>query len=195
VQSDLLLYSLREQIANDATKLPELEEKFREFCCIRDADVESFIHEKAIHYERSGLSRTYYFVRTSEGLQTAFSEIVAYFSVAITSVDYSLVSQNKRAKVLGGTPGRAHQDHFGGLLIAQLARDDHYNGSVNNGTDLVAACEAVIEQGRNYLGGRVIYLDCKQELIKLYQDSGYRLLLDEPFGNGLYKMSKSLPKL
>jgi hypothetical protein len=192
MRSDLQLFSLREQILEGSTKLFELDTQFKEFCCVRDEDVQTFIRDKAIRYERSGLSRTYFYVTNRE---TEEADVVAYFSVAITSVDYTKVSKTKRERVLGGTPGRANRDHFGGLLIAQLARDDRFDESVINGAELVEACEEIIELGRSYLGGRVIYLDCKEELLLLYERSGYKLLLHTPFENGLYKMTKTLPKL
>jgi hypothetical protein len=122
-------------------------------------------------------------------------DIVAYFSIAITSVDFTSINQKRREKVLGGTPGRTSRDHFGGLLIAQLARDDRFDSSAISGAELIAACEAVIEAGRNYLGGRVVYLDCRRDLVPLYERNDYRLLLDEPFEDDLYKMAKPLPRL
>jgi hypothetical protein len=192
MRADLQLLSLREQILEGSTKLFELDTQFKEFCCVRDEDVQTFIRDKAIRYERSGLSRTYFYT-TNRATQEV--DVVAYFSVAITSVDYTRVSKARREKVLGGTPGRANRDHFGGLLIAQLARDDRYDESIISGIELIEACEEIIELGRDYLGGRVIYLDCKDVLLPLYERSGYRLLLHTPFENGLYKMTKTLPKL
>ncbi|MDR1358042.1 MAG: hypothetical protein LBJ48_01605 [Coriobacteriales bacterium] len=192
MRSDLQLLSLREQILEGSTKLFELNAQFKEFCCVRDEDVQTFIRDRAIRYERSGLSRTYFYVTDRETEET---DVAAYFSVAITSVDYTRVSRARREKVLGSTPGRVNRDHFGGLLIAQIARDDRFNESVISGTELIEACEEIIELGRNYLGGRVIYLDCKEELISLYERRGYKLLLDSPFENGLYKMTKTLPRL
>jgi hypothetical protein len=192
MRSDLRLLSLREQILEGSTKLVELDTQFKEFCCARDEDVQTFIRNKAIKYERSGLSRTYFYTMSREVKAT---DIVAYFSVAITSVDYTKVSRAKREKVLGSTPGRINRNHFGGLLIAQLARDDRFDENVISGAELVEACEEIIELGRNYLGGRVIYLDCKEAVVPLYEKNGYKLLLHTSFENGLYKMTKVLPKL
>jgi hypothetical protein len=195
MQSDLLLHSLREQVAESDTRLLELERKLKEFCCARDKDVESFIHDKAIRYERSGLSRTYYCTTRRTVCGVDRTDVVAYFSIAITSIDFSDVSRSCRARVLGGTPGRTSRDHFGGLLIAQLARDDKFDNEVISGAELIEICEGVIESGRNILGGRVIYLDCREELISLYERNGYKLMLDVPFDDNLYKMAKPLPRL
>jgi hypothetical protein len=98
MRSDLRLAPLREQIHLSDTEL--LEKQLGEFRCERDRDVESFLHEKAIRYERSGLSRTYLCLTR----ETDAIEIAAYFSIAVTSVDYAEISRNKRQEVLGGTP-------------------------------------------------------------------------------------------
>jgi hypothetical protein len=189
MRSDLCLAPLREQIRLSDTKL--LEKQLGEFRCKKDRDVESFLHEKAIRYERSGLSRTYLYL-TGE-VNTI--EVAAYFSIAVTSVDYVEISRNKRQEVLGGTPGRDSQNHFGGLLIAQLARDDNFSKSAITGAEIIEDCEEVIRIARDYIGGRAIYLDCRKELIDFYTNHGYSLLKAEPFVNGLYKMVRVPPRI
>ncbi|MDR1015422.1 MAG: hypothetical protein LBL86_10675 [Coriobacteriales bacterium] len=75
MRDDLRLAPLREQIRSSDTGL--LEKQLGEFCCARDRDVESFLHEKAIRYERSGLSHTYlYLTRGTDAI-----EVAAYFSM------------------------------------------------------------------------------------------------------------------
>jgi hypothetical protein len=78
------------------------------------------------------------------------------------------------------------------LLIAQLARDDRYTSDFINGEALLLECEHFIELGRQYVGGRNIYLDCKKALIATYQKSGYRLLTDASTEEGYFKMYKVL---
>jgi hypothetical protein len=146
---------------------------------------------KAIRYECSGLSRTYLYIA---GKDTDL-EVAAYFTIAVTSVDYQGISRNMRQKVLGGTPGRDNQDHFGGLLIAQLGRSDGFDKSDITGSEMMEDCEEIIEDARNIIGGRAIYLDCHGELVKFYSLFGYALLKQEPFVNGLYKMVRIPPKL
>jgi hypothetical protein len=189
MRSDIVLTSLREQIQSSNLEL--LETLVGEFRCAGDKDVESFLQSKAIRYERSGLSRTYIYIAGSD----AEPEVAAYFTIAVTSVDYQGISRNMRQKVLGGTPGRDNQDHFGGLLIAQLGRCDSFTKSDINGSEMMEDCEEIIEETRDIIGGRAIYLDCHEELIKFYSSFGYALLKQEPFANGLYKMVRIPPKL
>jgi hypothetical protein len=168
-----------------------LEQQLGEFSCARDNDIESFIHSRAIGYERAGLGRTYLYLEgTAENTRLA-----AYITIAITSVDYTEVSRSRRKKVLHSKPGRASQNNFPGLLIAQLARDDKYDGSVIDGAKLIADAEDLIEIGRRTLGGMLIYLDCKEQMIKFYQRNGYELISSTEPVHGLYKMFKLLPKM
>jgi hypothetical protein len=80
-------------------------------------------------------------------------------------------------------------------LIAQLARSDKYSASTISGDRIVTDCEALIEAGRNYLGGKIAYLDCREPLIVYYERYGYRLVSEQTPKSGLYKMFKVLPKL
>jgi hypothetical protein len=171
-----------------------LERQLQEFSCQRDSDVESFMYSKVIDYEISGLSRTYLY-QLDSALPNGGPDIVAYFSLALTSVSFTGVSDKKRKKVLGQTPGRSTQDHFAGLLIAQLARCDRYDSSVISGVRIISDCEAIIETGRNCLGGKVAYLDCRRALTAYYERYGYRLVSNQTSESGLYKMFKVLPKL
>jgi hypothetical protein len=88
------LQSLRELIISDYPK-ELLVRQLGEFSCKRDKDVETFMHSKAIDYEISGLSRTYLY-QLDDALQDGSPDIVAYFSLALTSVNFSGISENRR---------------------------------------------------------------------------------------------------
>ncbi|MDR1183315.1 MAG: hypothetical protein LBK67_00790 [Coriobacteriales bacterium] len=170
-----------------------LETKLREFRCKRDSQLEKFIHTQAMRYELKGFSRTYLVFDTDENPAFESPTIAAFFSLAITATDYSEIGRNKREKVLGSKPGRETFRAFGGILIGQLARDDRYDSSFINGGELLDECEKYIEFGRQYIGGRIIYLDCKKELVQTYQKGNYKLLIDAPSSEGYFKMYKILP--
>jgi hypothetical protein len=170
-----------------------LELRLKEFVCLRDRQLEDFIHNKAIGYEAKGFSRTYLVADTSVEPSSGFRPIAAFFTLAITATDYDNISRSRKEKVLGSKPGRNTFKAFPGLLIAQLARDDRYGSDFINGEALLLECEHYIELGRQYVGGRNIYLDCKEPLVTTYQKSGYRLLSDASTEEGYYKMYKVLP--
>jgi hypothetical protein len=184
------LESLREHLLSGYPQ-ELLEKQLREFSCSRDSDIETFIRTKAIDYERSGLRRTYLYL---DGYNESTS-LVAYITIAITSVDYADISRNRRKKVLSRKPGRDSRDNFPGLLIGQLARDDRYDSTVISGSDMIADAESLIGSVNQTIGGMLIYLDCKDDLIKLYERNGYELLSDKVSNNGLFKMFKPLPTI
>jgi hypothetical protein len=190
VTNSLSLLSLREILLSGYSQ-ELLEKQLGEFRCSRDGDIEKFIHEKAIEWERLGMSRTFLY-REGAGKDT---RLVAYITLAITSVDYAGVSRNRRKKMLHRKPGRDSQNNFPGLLIAQLARDDRFGSSVIDGTKMIADAEDLIEIGRETLGGMLIYLDCKKHLVQFYQRNGYELIASGEPERCLYKMFKLLPKL
>ncbi|MDR1185459.1 MAG: hypothetical protein LBK67_11785 [Coriobacteriales bacterium] len=170
-----------------------LDQKLGEFCCARDIQLKKFIHTQAVNYEKKGFSRTYLVFDLTAEQQLSIPPIAAFFTLAITATDYSEISKSKKAKVLGSKPGRETFKAFGGILIGQLARDDRYDSSFINGAELLDECERYIEYGRQFLGGRIVYLDCRAALVKTYQNSDYKLLTDTPSTEGYYKMYKVLP--
>ncbi|GHU62136.1 hypothetical protein AGMMS49983_03040 [Clostridia bacterium] len=142
-------------------------------------------------YERSGLSRTYLYISPdNDGFR-----IATYFSIAITATSFEGISKSRKAKVLGGKPGRDTKDHFGGILIAQLGRNDAFESTDIGGREMIEDAEAVIEKGRYFIGGKIVYLDCREPLIKFYQENGYALVNNKIYPSGYYKMFKTLPKI
>ena len=152
MKSDLVLTPLQEQMKLDSPEL--LDHKIKEFSCVKDTDVELFLTNNSINYERKGLSRTYIYIAKESNK----AHIAAYFSIAITSTSFEGISKNRKANVLGFKPGRDTKDHFGGILIGQLARADGFCSTDINGTEMINHAEKIIEQGRYYLGGKIVYL-------------------------------------
>lgn len=181
------------QALGTAHSIKLLERRLGEFVCSRDKQLEEFIRNKALNYEIKGFSRTYLVVDTVAAVTEVAPPIAAFFTLAITATDYDSISKSRKEKVLGSKPGRNSFKAFPGLLIAQLARDDHYSSGFISGEALLLECENYIELARRYVGGRNIYLDCKEQLVATYQKSGYQLLTDAPTEEGYFKMYKVLP--
>jgi hypothetical protein len=170
-----------------------LDSRLKGFLCKRDTQLERFIHEQAVIYEQRGFGRTYLVFDPSVGADNSIPSLAAFFTLAITATDYSGISKSKREKVLGSKPGRDTFEAFGGILIGQLARDDRYDASFINGSELLIECEKYIARGRQHLGGRIVYLDCRGPLVETYRQSNYKLLVNEPNDDGYFKMYKVLP--
>jgi hypothetical protein len=181
------------ELIDDGFDVELLENRLKGFRCVRDEQLESFAHNLALFYEAKGYGRTYLVFDTNNETQNEIPAIVAFFTLALTATDYSDISKSKKEKVLGSKPGRNAFKAFAGILVGQLARDDRYSSDFINGSELLEECERYINYGRHYLGGRIVYLDCRRELVKTYQKSDYKQLTDVSSGEGYFKMYKVLP--
>jgi hypothetical protein len=189
MRNSFALVSLQKQCEDVKPEL--LDKLIGEFSCERESDVVSFLKNSAIQYEQIGLARTYLYI-AREGDR---SNIVAYFSVAIAATSFQGISKSRKEKVLGFKPGRNTKDHFGGILIGQIARADGFGPSDINGREMIDDAEDIIGQGRYFLGGKIVYLDCKAPLVEFYEENGYTLVISDPYPSGYYKMFKTLPPL
>ena len=63
------------------------------------------------------------------------------------------------------------------------------------GKEMMADCLEVIERGRDFTGGRTLYVDCKQPLISYYEKFGFKLLKSEPDESRLYTLFIGLPRI
>lgn len=121
-------------------------------------------------------------------------EVVVFYTIALTLVDYSGIDEEYRRQVLGNVPGYRSSASFPGYLIAQLARDDRYGHEDVSGSDLLQQAEWVVFSASQTIGGRILYLDCKDEMTSYYEDRGYsQLYFDDE--TCLYKMFKSFGAL
>jgi hypothetical protein len=190
MKSDLKLEPLCKRMETAPIEL--LDRLIGEFHCERDFDVEAFLHHTAVRNEQKGHSRTFLYL-SEDSRET---HIAAFFSIAIAITDFNVVSKNRKRKILDySTPGRDSHDYFGGLLVAQLARSDMYGHEDISGQELIWAAEDIIDSGRVFVGGSIIYLDCKEPLIDFYVGNGYDLVHKAPFSSGYFKMFKVLPEI
>lgn len=111
------------------------EEKAQElisiFVCEKDKDIENFLKEKAILFEKLGKSRTY-FVFDEEDDDF---KILAYFTLAIQvlKVPKKLLS-GRKTKNFDGFSSKIKGEkitEFPAILIGQLGKNDLYSGSIS----------------------------------------------------------------
>lgn len=194
-QIDIELVALLDLIQGDQFSNSEIKRKLAEFRCSGDSDVETYLRRFAYTNEKSGVSRTYlaldYDRYTGDHL---LPPIVAYFTLSMTSTDYSGVDQEIKEELLGFVPKDVRRDHFSGYLLAQIGRSDDYDHEKLNGADLLVEAEIKIADAMRLVGGRVVYLDCKNSnsLISLYKKNGYAVLYEADEGDHPVKMAKAL---
>ena len=158
--------SLKEIISNlyeTDGSLNGLQEPISHFHCSIDSEEDEFFHFKMIDYECLNKARTYW-VMDDDG-------IVAYFSLAIKSIDLQDISKSKRQKL---TAGESRDSTYSAYLIGHLAKNDGVKDKLIK--DLLNFAFERIYQAQRYVGGRIVYLDCKDNpsLKKLYEQQGFK---------------------
>ena len=143
------------------------------FSCPLDADIEFFLKNKAVTYQKSGLSSTYLVYSLYKGEY----ELSGYFSIALKplTIDTSL-SRSFRKKMTG--PNETLSE-IGTYLIGQLSKN--YNLPIANhplqGEELLYMACKKIKQAAYLSGGRIILVECRDipQLKQFYEKYGFRL--------------------
>lgn len=163
---------------------------FSRFSCERDTDVSLFLKAHAIQNEGTGASRTY-LALSSDALDADRLEVVAFLTVAITVTDYTGIDLDRRLQIMGRVPGVQSANFFPGYLVAQLARDDRYTHDDFDASELLPLAEELMRVSVGAVGGRMAYLDCRDELLEYYREQGYQPLYFDKT-KGLHKLTKPL---
>jgi len=158
------------------------------FLCPKNADVERFLHTKAIEFEKSGYSTTYLVYASYKDKP----EMAGYFTLAnkqfyitakstkqkVSRGNAPLLSNSKRRRLVQyGTYDKSLGIYtISAPLIGQLGKNFAINdGKLISGAELLEiACSKVWEIQRNF-SGRVVYLECedKPELVNFYSNNGF----------------------
>lgn len=143
------------------------------FICERDSDIEIFLKEKAILFETLGKSRTFLvYDEESENFQ-----VLAYFTLALQILRIPQVLSNRKIKDFDGFSAKikgTRITEFPSILIGQVGKNDLYK-DVITGFQLMEYCLNTLLNGQNYLGGRIITLECKDipYLLEFYAQFGF----------------------
>ncbi|MGB4590325.1 MAG: hypothetical protein WBI17_14000 [Clostridiaceae bacterium] len=163
------------------------------FVCEKDLDIENFLKDKAIKFEKLGKSRTFFiFDENADEFK-----ILGYFalSLQVLKIPEGMISGNK-VKKLDGLSANMRGNRiteFPTILIGQLGKNEMYS-DVIEGSEVLEYCLATILEGQARLGGRIIMLECKNipYLIKLYEKFGFSFLEKDYEENELMQMIKIL---
>jgi len=167
MDSGMEIFALREMFdKNESASITALAEALLQFKCSRDKDIQHFLHNDAIQYENSNRARTYLYIDNRQ--------ILGYFAIAIRDLEIqNTVSKNMRKKL---TYGLTDINHVPAYLIGQLAKCDNCSNKI--GKLLIDASVEYIKKSQRYVGGRIVYLECKQELCSYYEKLRFNYLQD-----------------
>ena len=129
-----------------------IENAFRKFSCQREIDLENFLIQKSIPYEKTNFGKTYLFIDMDK-LNDGDLVVVAYFTIAQKAVDISKLSKKRKRKMLGEYPGRDSLNSIPTYLIGQLGRCDAYNSDSLSGQQILNECYHAISIAASVVGG------------------------------------------
>ena len=185
-----IILPLGELLANyDREKIEAALSLFR---CAREHDLETFLAQKAIHYEEKSFGRTYLCL-DQNALEQGTFKIMAYFTVSHTAVQINELKSNKRKKVMGEYPGRDNLDFVPAFLIGQLGRSDEYSKDDLSGDVLLKECYHIFSVVYHAIGGKLLILECREWMFsKFYEKHGFKKLYDELDQDGLYTLYQKI---
>lgn len=152
------------------------------FDCLNNLDVDKFLKDKALTFDRQSLSRTH-LVFTSYKDEMV---LVGYYVLAIKHfvVKESILKSNSGKNINSRLRQRinrfAQRDSelgnyiISAPLIGQLGKNDNYRNLISGDVLLKYACDKVREI-QAAAGGKIVYLECedKPALIEFYERNGF----------------------
>lgn len=151
------------------------------FVCEKDPDIESFLKNKAILFEKIGKSRTFLiFDEDAEEFG-----VLAYFTIALQVLKVPESLSNRKIKNFDGFNAKINGERiteFPAILIGQVGKNSLYKDNIS-GYDLMQYCMNTVLDGQMHLAGRIIMLECKNipYLIELYAQFGF-IILEKDYG-------------
>jgi hypothetical protein len=150
------------QSTNSNRKVKRLLETFT---CTKNADLQDFLHNKAVTFEKNLRSRTYLYVTNDT------QEVVAYFTITISTLHTEGISPEV-IKILDGYKNDILSIPC--FLIGQLGKSDMFEPR-KIGEFILGDAIEMIDKSQNTLGGRFILLDAinVEKVIKFYKDNAF----------------------
>lgn len=188
---EIAVLSLGELLLQAETRedIQNLMDLLSSFSCSQDKDIEEFLHNRAIEFERINKARTYLACDNNALLTDGKFVILGYFSVSLKVLEFSDDLSNRKRKTLDGLSSKLHGKVIRSIpcyLIGQLAKNSNipYELSVN-GADLINCAISIIHSAEALVGGRYALIECrnKSKLLKFYTENRFELFDELPFGD------------
>ena len=189
---DYIVFSLGELLEGGITE-ESLLPSFNDFKCEREKDLEVFLQNRSITYDKANLGKTSLIIDKEGYKKHDRFDIMAFFTIAQTSIDIENLSSSKKKKLLGSVPGRDRLKSYQAYLIGQLGRSDKYSSKDISGDTILNECYSEIRKVQRIIGGRLLLLECREHIFeKFYAKKGYAKLSDELDEHGLYTLYKQI---
>ncbi|MCB4777082.1 MAG: hypothetical protein LGB72_02545 [Sulfurovum sp.] len=174
------LFSLSEIIENKNSR-GGVKKLLKTFSCTRNRDLQDFLYNRAVTFEKNLRSRTYLYINNTT------KEVDAYFTITINTLHTDSISSEVIELLDGYKNDVASIPCF---LIGQLGKSDKFEPRKIGEYILNDAIE-IIDQSQKSLGGRFILLDAinKEQLIKFYEANAFFPIEEDPHSESI-KMIK-----
>lgn len=173
-----MLIPLKALIASFEEDKGQLERFLSSYKCTEDKDIESFLHNRAVEFEKLSKARTY-LVCDEEQLESNSIEhvtIYGYISLALKILTIPDAVSNRMRKELDGFSAKIHGEPIRDIpcyLIGQLSRNSAVPKELLSGSELIGYACDVIAGAAESVGGRYMMIECrdKEKLIHFYQQN------------------------
>lgn len=150
------------------------------FSCKQDEDIEHFLHNRAIEFEKLSKSRTYLIFDEDELLTKDITEqtIYGYISLALKILTVPDSVSNRIRKELDGFSSKLHGEvirDFPCYLIGQLSRNSNVPAESIKGDKILDLAEDIIATAVNAVGGRYMMIECRdnEKLLHFYSENHF----------------------
>ena len=171
-----MLISLKALIDNMEEGNELLNQFLSSFSCSNDEDIETFLHIRAINFEKLSKARTYLIVDEDELINNDLENVTiyGYVSVALKTLTIPDEYSNRKRLELDGFSAKFHGDPIREIpcyLIGQLARNSSVTKETVSGMQLIDFALQVIAKSVESVGGRYVMIEChdNEKLISFYK--------------------------
>lgn len=156
------IYKLADSLANFSAN--QVKKSLKTFLCARNVDVQDFLHNKAITFERNLRSCTYLYVSNAD------KSVVAYITLGIKSLLTNDLS-DETIKFLDGYTSQ--MPSIPCYLIAQLGKSDTCKEKI--GKFLLDDALSIIDKSQDSLKGRFVLIDSVNDdkVINFYKQNSF----------------------
>ena len=176
----------------------DINEMLKNFRSIKNSgtknDIEIFLHEKAIKFEKSSISSTYVVFSVD-------NEILGYFTIANRSLvipkeNFGILSKTQQKKLGNSAAILKNGDLMtSSFLLGQLGKN--YSDDIENlitGRELLTFAYDLFLKIKELINVKYIWLECQNEpkLISFYQNFGFKMLESLTSEEGLKVMIMEL---
>lgn len=167
-----------------------------------ESDVQYFLREKAVQFDKMALSRTYLVFSSYHDKPY----ICGYFSIAIKSLIipkrvFAKLSNSLKRRLMGmGQKTEQANYECKGYLLGQLGKnysETAKTAGMISGDDLLELAYDKIRESHRMVGGRVLHLECDDipKLKDFYSRNGFAELENYESKNGLRLFVKTMDKV